>query len=150
MPRSGSSLAIPQQPVSLSEFIISLTPCLQLCAPVGMSVEDRDTWFDAAYLAVGHLPPNVLRRAAIRAMQTADHPSKIVPAIIREIETRDDSPVAGHKSAPNFGRGETFDTDRRSPEERAQVVQTMGQLVARMKANSPDLDALLGKKADPA
>jgi len=134
-PRSGSSLAIRPQPASLPEFITALTPCLQLCAPVGMTVEDRDTWFDAAYMAVGHLPPDVLRAAALRAMQTADHPSKIVPAIIRETEQAKAGPVAGFTSAPNFGvGGDRFEPDRRPPEERAAVAQSMGALLKKLKA----------------
>jgi hypothetical protein len=149
-PQIGRSLATVSRPVSFPEIVHALTPCLQLCAPVGMSIDDKDTWYDAAYMALAHLPADVVKAAAIRAMRTVDHPSKIVPAIIRETEVVQSGPVAGFKSAPNFGRGETFSADRRSPEERAKVAQTMGQLVARMKANSPDLDALLGKKADPA
>lgn len=133
-PRNGSSLAIRQHPASLPEFITALTPCLQLCAPVGMTVEDRDTWFDAAYMAVGHLPADVLRKAAIRAMQTADHPSKIVPAIIRETEQAERGPIAGFTSAPNFGVAETIAPDRRPPEERAAVAQSMGALLKKLKA----------------
>jgi len=91
--RSDSSLATSSlpanlQPASLPEFIQALTPCLQLCAPVGMSLEDRDTWFDAAFMAIGHLPPDILRDAARAAMRKADHPAKIVPAIMAEAEDR--------------------------------------------------------------
>jgi len=91
--RSDSSLATSNlpadlQPASLPEFIQALTPCLQLCAPVGMSLEDRDTWFDAAFMAIGHLPPDILCDAAQAAMRKADHPAKIVPAIMAEAEER--------------------------------------------------------------
>jgi len=53
-----------------------------------MSLEDRDTWFDAAYMAIGHLPPDILRDAARDAMRKADHPAKIVPTIMAEAEER--------------------------------------------------------------
>lgn len=67
------------------EFITILTPCLQLVAPVGMSEDDRDIWFEAAQLALADVPADLLRRGAKHAMMHADHPSKIVPAIMREI-----------------------------------------------------------------
>jgi len=134
-PRSGRSLATVTQPVSFPEIVHALTPCLQLCAPVGMSIDDKDTWYDAAYMALSHLPAGAVKAAAVRAMQTADHPSKIVPAIIREIEAKEDTPVAGFKSAPNFGIGESAPPpDRRPPEERAAVAQSMGALLKKLKA----------------
>lgn len=60
-------------------------PCLQLVAPVGMGEDDRDIWFEAAQLALADVPADLLRRGAQYAMAHADHPSKIVPAIMREI-----------------------------------------------------------------
>jgi len=134
-PRNGRSLATVTQPVSFPEIVHALTPCLQLCAPVGMSVDDKDTWYDAAYMALAHLPAGAVKAAAVRAMQTADHPSKIVPAIIREIEGGSEkTPVAGFKSAPNFGVPETIAPDRRSDEERASVAQSMGKLLKQLAA----------------
>ena len=51
-----------------------------------MNREDRRVWMNAAYRALGHLPADILARAARTAMQTADHPSKIVPGIIAAAE----------------------------------------------------------------
>lgn len=50
-----------------------------------MSEDDRDIWFEAARLALIEVPADLLRRGAQHAMMHADHPSKIVPAIMREI-----------------------------------------------------------------
>ena len=51
-----------------------------------MNTEARREWLVAAYAALGHLPADLIERGARVAMQTADHPSKIVPAIIKETE----------------------------------------------------------------
>lgn len=72
-------------PADAGEFITILTPCLQLVAPVGMSLDDRDTWFEAAMLALADVPADLLQRGALVAMKEADHPAKIVPAIMREV-----------------------------------------------------------------
>lgn len=88
LPATTPNLPADLRPASLPEFIQAVTPCLHLCAPVGMSLEDRDTWFDAAYMAIGHLPPDILCDAAQAAMRKADHPAKIVPAIMAEAEER--------------------------------------------------------------
>ena len=88
LPATRRNLPADLQPASVPEFIQAVTPCLHLCAPVGMSLEDRDTWFDAAYMAIGHLPPDILRDAARDAMRKADHPAKIVPTIMAEAEER--------------------------------------------------------------
>lgn len=75
---------MPLQPADDVEFITILTPCLQLVAPVGMTEDDRDTWFEAARLALIDVPADLLAQGAKHAMIHADHPSKIVPLIARE------------------------------------------------------------------
>lgn len=72
-------------PADECEFVTILTPCLQLVAPVGMSLDAQDMWFEAARLALADLPADLLRRGAKAAMGEADHPSKIVPAIMRAV-----------------------------------------------------------------
>lgn len=151
MQRSDSSLDIRRSiqsdlvPATLPEFIQAVTPALQLCAPVGMSVEDRDTWFDAAYMVVGHLPPDILKSAALAAMASADHPSKIVPAIMRESAER----MQWRQTAARYAAPPSNPEPPRieSHEERAKVAQTMGQLLKRMQANAPSVDSVLGKPA---
>ena len=72
-------------PASDAEFITTLMPCLQLVAPVGMSAEAQDMWFEAARMALADVPADLLKRGAVEAMQTADHPSKVVPAIMKAV-----------------------------------------------------------------
>jgi hypothetical protein len=73
------------QPASDDAFITTLLPCLQLVAPVGMDEDSQDTWFEAARIALDGIPIGLLQRGAEAAMQKADHPSKVVPAIMAEI-----------------------------------------------------------------
>ncbi len=73
------------KPASDDQFITTLLPCLQLVAPVGMDEDSQDTWFEAARIALDGIPIGLLQRGAEAAMQKADHPSKVVPAIMAEI-----------------------------------------------------------------
>jgi hypothetical protein len=85
---SDSSLAADFRdltPAPDDQFIATLMPCLQLVAPVGMDEDSQDTWFEAARIALDGIPIGLLQRGAEAAMQKADHPSKVVPAIMTEI-----------------------------------------------------------------
>lgn len=74
-------------PATKTEFAAALTPCLSLVAGVGLKGDERREWLHAAYIALGDMPVDLLKRGAHEAMRTADHPSKIVPAIIAEVAT---------------------------------------------------------------
>ena len=85
---SASALAADYRdlkPASDDQFIATLLPCLQLVAPVGMPTEDQDTWFEAAMKALAGMPIGLLQRGAAAAMLKADHPAKVVPAIMAEV-----------------------------------------------------------------
>jgi hypothetical protein len=73
------------KPASDDQFIATLLPCLQLVAPVGMDEDSQDTWFEAARVALDAMPIGLLQRGAAAAMLKADHPAKIVPAIMAEV-----------------------------------------------------------------
>lgn len=47
-----------------------------------MTADDRKAWAHAAYMTIGDVEPDALRRAAQAARETADHPAKVVPAIV--------------------------------------------------------------------
>lgn len=79
---AGSHAVLPSE----HEFISILTPCFSLVAPVGMSADAQDAWMESATLALSDIPVDLLRAGAKAAMSTADHPSKIVPAIIKEVD----------------------------------------------------------------
>ncbi|MBB5709319.1 hypothetical protein [Sphingomonas xinjiangensis] len=70
-------------PASTADFRTQLTACLTLVAPTGMTPEDRTEWLRAAWGALKDIPPDLLEAGCELARETCDHPSKIVPAIIK-------------------------------------------------------------------
>lgn len=82
--QTSSPLAGSLAPAPREDFARELTKCLSLVAPVGMDVSARSEWLAAAWETVGHLPRDLLQIGAAHAREVADHPSRIVPAIIAE------------------------------------------------------------------
>lgn len=76
------------EPATREEFAVELTACLALVVPVGMTEESRREWLSVAWQTLRHLPGDLLSSGCIDARKTADHPSKIVPAIIGYAEHR--------------------------------------------------------------
>lgn len=74
-------------PVEMSVALNLLGSCLALVAPVGMTPEERDEWLGVAYVTVRDLgvPEDLLERGCAAARLKADHHSKIIPAINKEI-----------------------------------------------------------------
>lgn len=72
-------------PSSPDEIIGELTPVLALVVPTGMDTQARRIWFHAAVRALEGIPIRLLQRGAAAAMLKADHPSKIVATIMKEI-----------------------------------------------------------------
>ena len=56
---------------------------LVLVVPTGMSEAERSAWMTAARAAVRHLPGDQLQVGARAARALADHPSKVIPALLR-------------------------------------------------------------------
>lgn len=48
-----------------------------------MTEEARREWLAVAWATLKHLPADLLKIGAVKARETADHPAKIVPAIVR-------------------------------------------------------------------
>lgn len=86
-PARSSSLSIPAnlEPASVHDFNLELLSCLTLCSPVGMSDADRAEWVRVARAALADLPLDLLREGCASARLEADHPAKIVPAIMRTV-----------------------------------------------------------------
>jgi hypothetical protein len=150
MQRSESShgmATLPEnlRPMPLPDLMLALTPCLQLVAPVGMSVDDKASWFEAAQMALSHLPADMVRDAAVKAMRQADHPSKIVPIIIRETKDWYETRKSYSDIANKFQALPAPNKDNRSPSERKSIGDAMSKLVAKMQATAPDVDTVLGK-----
>lgn len=73
-------------PVTRVEFAAEMAPCLELVAPTGMDEDRKRSWLNAAYKALDGIPIALLKRGAAAAMAKADHPAKIVPVIMREVQ----------------------------------------------------------------
>lgn len=71
-------------PATKDEFRTELTSCLVLTAPTGMTKEDRNEWLRVAWGTLRDLPPDILAAGCKAARETCDHPSKIVPTIMKE------------------------------------------------------------------
>jgi hypothetical protein len=68
------------------DFRRELTACLVLCAPSGMSGDDRKEWLRVAWATLRDIPADLLAIGCAAARKEADHPAKIVPAIMREVD----------------------------------------------------------------
>ena len=112
-----------------------MLPCLQLVAPVGMTGDEQKLWAAAAFKALDGIPIGLLKRGAMHAMRVADHHSKIVPAIIKEVgeswDRRRRNAASG--SVPAL-------PDRTQDEvgvaERAEVAKLMTELRRKMEARA--------------
>ena len=67
-------------------FRNELTACLALTAPAGMTEESRREWLAVAWDTLKDVPPSDLQIGARAARKKCDHPAKIVPTILAEIE----------------------------------------------------------------
>lgn len=122
--------------VDRPEFVTSVMPCLQLVAPVGMTGEEQDTWFEAAFVALQGIPIGLLKRGALAAMRTADHHSKIVPAIIAEVRGAWDTRKRLHSSGrPQPALPAPMETAEEKAE-RLEVAALMDGLVRKLSANA--------------
>ena len=89
--RQSRSLATPTtmpenlRPATREQFRNELTSCLTLTAPSGMTTEDRNEWLRVAWGTLRDIPPDMLALGCKKAREIADHPSKIVPTIMREV-----------------------------------------------------------------
>lgn len=71
------------EPASPPEMAAELARCLTLCAPSGMTQDDRAEWIAMAILETRDMPADLFRDACAQARRTCDHPAKIIPAICR-------------------------------------------------------------------
>jgi hypothetical protein len=75
------------RPAAAEDFLRELSSCLALTAATGMSDQARTEWLITARATLTGIPADLLARGARVARSYCDHPSKIVPTIMREIET---------------------------------------------------------------
>lgn len=93
------------QPATRDDFRRELTACLALCAPAGFDEATRREWLITAWATLNGIPADLLARGCRVARTYSDHPSKIIPTIMREIETtwnarKDEVRFARHEASP--------------------------------------------------
>ena len=134
------SLAL--QPATREQFGVELTACLALVVPVGMTEEARREWLSVAWATLKHLPSDLLAAGCIEARKTADHPSKIVPAIIGYAEPRLENRKRLERDYParplRLAAPDRPDPNYCTPEEAAEILRQYG-----LKSNpvAPDEEA---------
>lgn len=70
-------------PATPYQVMTELGACLTLAVPSGMTEDDRTNWLTVAAMEVRDIPSSYFADACKHARRTADHPSKIVPAICK-------------------------------------------------------------------
>lgn len=129
-------------PRSLEEIMAALSRCLTLTAPSGMSQDDRLEWLTVAAMELLVVPSIVFDDACAEARRTCDHPSKIVPAIMRY--------QPSHYISEGFLRGRLSTARARlanisapriekkaeDPDERRCVATGMGELLKELQAKA--------------
>jgi len=71
------------EPATPYQVMTELGACLTLAVPSGMTEDDRANWLTVAAMEVRDIPNSYFAQACKHARRTADHPSKIVPAICK-------------------------------------------------------------------
>lgn len=116
--------------------------CLTLCAPSGMSEDERTTWLATAYAEICHIPAKPFLSATAKARQQCDHPAKIIPTIIRESKEWADSLLSVERTkrkqyenanAPKLGHQDYEMPD----DERDEIAELLKQTTASLKTAPP-------------
>lgn len=115
------------EPATREQFAVELTACLALVVPVGMTEEARREWLAVAWQTLKHLPGDLLAAGCLEARKTADHPSKIVPAIIGYAERRFQSRRQFNRDYPAaLPAPERTEPNYCTPEEAAEILRQYG------------------------
>ena len=127
------------RPATEDQMFSELGRCLTLCAPSGMSRDERETWLLAALAEVSGIPAEPFFAASAKARTTCDHPAKIVPAIIRASQEWADSLIRVEKikraqyqnaNAPRLKRQEVVMPD----DERSEVAEMLKETTSALRA----------------
>lgn len=130
-------------PMDRKEAMLELTRCLILCAPSGMSVNERGDWLAVAWTEICDIPAAALAEACSAARKTVDHPAKLIPAIIREADgyakfikrrlVREEAAWA-NQNAPRLEGSARPSSGALS--DREEVAALMGDLITELQARS--------------
>lgn len=154
-------------PAPADDVLRELSLCLDLVAPTGMTTDDRDDWLTAAGETLFGIPTDLLAVAAFQARQSADHPSKVVPAImavakgpwtsrksdLARAQKLHDA-VTGKRERKPWEPQEFDEAERCTPEQAAAILEEVGIAVPSRGASStiptPEDYVALGLDRDEA
>lgn len=91
-----------------------------------MTEEARREWLAVAWQTLKHLPADLLTAGCIEARKTADHPCKIVPAIIGYAEPRLAARKRLERDYPPALPASKTETNYCTPEEAAEILRQYG------------------------
>jgi hypothetical protein len=114
------------EPATAEQFAGELTACLALVVPVGMTEEARREWLAVAWGTLKHLPADLLSAGCKEARKSADHPSKIVPAITAYAESRLEQRRRIRREFSDAPRLAAPTPDYCTPEEAAEILASLG------------------------
>lgn len=125
------------EPATREQLVRSLSCALILVAPAGFSEGDRKAWLAAAAVTLEGIPADLLDRGLTVARKTCDHPARIIPAIMAEIEEAWEARKRDYRentpSRPMLAPPTEPEFERCSPEAAAEIMREFG-----LKANPLD------------
>lgn len=125
-----------RQPLDMDTALEELGRCLTLCAPSGMGSDERRTWLVAAWAEIKDIPLGPFLSACNAARKTCDHPSKIVPTIIRDSQELT-AAIRRNQSAVEPGERRALPAPYREQpdEEQLEVAAMMRDLMSKLRSS---------------
>jgi len=78
-------MSVGLRPAHTDDLLSQLSQALALVGSAGMSADDREEWLAAACIKLADVPADLLAEGIDYASSVADHPAKIIPAIMAEV-----------------------------------------------------------------
>jgi hypothetical protein len=134
-------------PATDAQIVTALAGVLVLVAPSGFSEGDRRAWLASAAITLKNIPPDLLERGAAHARRVADHPAKVIPAIMAEIEDSWEGRKNERRRDHEFARGPSLAPpepkfDACTPAQAAEIMDEFGL--------RPETRAMLRQNLGPA
>lgn len=92
-------LAHQLEPAGPEMAALELSRCLTLCAPSGMTQDDRTEWITVAVQDVEEIALGALQRSCKAARLSCRHPSELIPAILSNAATIEEDLLREHRWA---------------------------------------------------
>lgn len=125
------------EPAPRETLVKSLSSALVLSAPAGFTEGDRRAWLAAAAVTLQGIPADLLELGVAAARRTADHPSRIVPTIMTEVQEAWNRRRQAYRDERAYAAPED-EIEPCTPEQAAEILAEFGL---------PSLNVKIGSKA---